>query len=52
MELAAVILLFLLPINGLILIGIVRQKTLIETEKRAKLEAYQSMFRFRNWRDR
>jgi hypothetical protein len=48
----AVVLLFLLPINGLILVGIIRQKTLLETEKRAKLEAYQNLFRFRNWRDR
>ena len=52
MALALVLLLFLIPSNGIILLGIVRQKTLLEVEKRAKIEGYNNMFRFRNWRDR
>lgn len=45
-------LLIILPINGLILLGIVRQRRMVYLERTAKIEAYNSMFRFKNWRDR
>jgi hypothetical protein len=52
MELMLAILLFFFALNGLLLMGIVRQKYLLELEKRAKVDSYNNLFRFRNWRDR